>query len=146
MLRRIPLIVLGLLAAGLAACTPSPTAPSPDASIAPTSQPTRVQQVSRWSRESAAADRAAVEDTVTLLQNARHALGEPQGADRAVEMLERAESRLLTRDTDVGAEQTVMNAGPQARIVEARRALGRHNRPDALRAINDAIAMLQRGR
>lgn len=133
-------VVLATL--GLAACAPQPSRdrdqPSvPSADIRP--PPGQERTSSRWTREAEAADRAALEDASGLLRSARDAMSEPRGADRAIEMLERAESRLLTRSTPQGSEQRPMNEGAQARIAGARRSLGGNNRQEALREISGAL-------
>lgn len=148
MIRSRILVVQGLVGMALAACGPQaapPSAPVSGGALPAAQSANAVERVSRWSRESAQADREAVQDTVALLRQAREALGQPRGADRATETLERAESRLLTRDMPAGTEGRAMNEGPQAQIVAARRALAAGNRAGAIQAVDQAIAMLQRG-
>lgn len=133
-------LVLATLA--LAACTPQPSrdrdqASMPSADIRP--PPGQDRTASRWTREAEAADRAALEDAAALLRSARDAMSEPRGADRAIEMLERAESRLLTRSTPQGTEQRPMNEGAQARVAGARRSLSGNNRQEALQEIAGAL-------
>ena len=147
MIRTRILVSQGLVGLALVACGPQPSAPPAPAAggALPAAQSaTAVERVSRWSRESAQADREAVQDTVALLRQARDALAQPRGADRATETLERAESRLLTRDMPAGSEGQAMNDGPQAQIVAARRALAAGNRAGAIQAVDQALAMLQR--
>ena len=135
------------IAAALSACTPPPASRQAEpGSMPPSDFVSRTgaeRVVTRWNREAAAADRAAVEDTVTLLRSAREALGQAQGVDRTMELLERAESRILTRDTEVGAERRPMDEGPQRVIANARRQLTGGNRQETLRLINEAIDLLQ---
>lgn len=137
----------GLVGLVLAACGPQPAplmqpmqGPAPET----VSRTGAERVVSRWNREARQADQEAVQDTVALLRNARVAMAEPRGVDRAMEMLERAESRLLTRDMLAGTEGEAMNEGPQARIAASRRALGSGNRAGAVQALDEAMAMLQR--
>lgn len=131
----------------LAACGPTPAQDRNDQSRAPRADMTgrsgENTQVGRWNREAAAADRLAIDDASGLLRSARDAMADPRGGDRAMEMLERAESRLLTRDTPRGAEQQPMNSGAQARIASARRSLGRNNRQEAMQEIVSALQDLQ---
>lgn len=134
---------------GLAACSPPPAA-APTASTAPLAPNASTgaltpDLVRSRQREISRADRDATQDTLALLRNAREALAGGGGGDRATEMLERAESRLLTRDTDVGAERVAMNEGPQSRIISARRAINAGDRAGAIQSIDQAIAQLQRG-
>ncbi|HYF06065.1 MAG TPA: hypothetical protein VD970_00450 [Acetobacteraceae bacterium] len=139
---------MALCFAAMAGCAAHPTPGTPAGS-----QPVRQgqdaapgapgQPSGRWSREAAAADQAAVEDTSDLLRQAREALGDPRGTERATELLERAESRLLTRSTARGDEERPMNEGPQRHIAQTRRALAGGNRQEAIRLIQDALQRLQ---
>lgn len=143
MRRTLTVVVLTGLA--VAACTPAPSrdreqgdSTRPSASLPSGGSQDRTG--GRWTREAEAADRAAIEDASGLLRAARDALADPRGGvDRVIELLERAESRLLTRSTARGDEQRPMNEGPQARISGARRSLGGNDRQRALREISDAI-------
>lgn len=99
------LIAQGLVGVALLACGPQPApAPVQPVPVAAPASPRSI--VARRTQAAAQADREAVQDAVQLLRQARQAIGEPHGADRATELLERAESRLMTRD---------MPAAPKAR-------------------------------
>ncbi len=152
MIRIKHLVTPGVFSLALLACaSESPTPARTTNQVLPSSGAETVSHtgaervVSSWNREAAQADVEAVQDTLQLLQNARTAIADPRGADRAIEMLERAEARILTRDMPEGTQRTPMNEGPQGRIAAARRALAAGNRPGALQALDDAMIQLRRG-
>jgi hypothetical protein len=94
-------------------------------------------------RDQAAAAVATSDDTQGQLQAALNALRAGR-AGLANELLERAESRLLTRDTDPGRTYEAVNGGPIGHLSAARAALLANDRARAQREIEAAMAIIGR--
>jgi len=94
-------------------------------------------------RDAAEVDAASLDDAAGQLQGALTALraGRPGPAN---EFLERAESRLLTRDTAPARAGEAVTGGPIGRIAAARAALLRNDRAGAQREIEAALVALDR--
>ncbi len=93
-----------------------------------------------------AADLADAMEMDNALQYLRTALGEMRAnrLGQAIELLERAESRLLTRAT--GNMGRPVQGGPVADIATARRALGQRDVASAQALTQKALEALQRRR
>ncbi|WP_424814619.1 hypothetical protein [Roseococcus sp. YIM B11640] len=94
-------------------------------------------------RDQADADAASLDDAASQLQAALTALRAGR-AGQANEFLERAESRLLTRDTAPARAGEPVRGGPVGHISTARAALLRNDRPGAQREIEAALAAMNR--
>lgn len=94
-------------------------------------------------RDQSEVDAASVDDAAGQLQGALTALraGRPGPAN---EFLERAESRLLTRDTAPARAGEPVTGGPVGHISAARAALLRNDRAGAQREIEAALTALNR--
>lgn len=94
-------------------------------------------------RDQAEVDAASLDDAAGQLRGALTALrtGRPGPAN---EFLERAESRLLTRDTAPARAGEAVRGGPVGHIATARAALLRNDRAGAQREIEAALAAIDR--
>jgi hypothetical protein len=107
------------------------------------SNPDQPPGVAAQRRDAAEVDAASLDDAAGQLQGALTALrsGRPGPAN---EFLERAESRLLTRDTSPARAGEAVTGGPIGRIAAARAALLRNDRAGAQREIEAALVALDR--
>lgn len=135
------LLVLAAAPAGAHHGEPHPTqlaqaAPAPRAHATPAPE---------QNRHATAADAAGIEDVVGFLNAALGAL-RARRAGQAIEMLERAESRLLTRSTPAPRAGVPVQQGPVGHIAAARRAAGAADFAAATRETDAALAALERPR
>lgn len=101
--------------------------------------------VPEQNRTAAEADAAGIDDAAGLL-NAAHAALRSRRTAQAIEFLERAESRLLTRSTPAPRANVPVEQGPVARIAAARRAASAGDLATAMRETDAALAALERPR
>jgi len=101
--------------------------------------------VPEQNRTAAEADAAGIDDAAGLLNAAHTALRNRRTA-QAIEFLERAESRLLTRSTPANRAGVPVEQGPVARIANARRAASAGDVQTALRETDAALVALERPR
>ncbi len=101
--------------------------------------------VPEQNRTAAQADAAGIDDAAGLL-NAAHAALRARRTAQAIESLERAESRLLTRSTPANRAGVAVDQGPVARIAAARRAASAGDLQTALRETDAALVALERPR
>lgn len=106
---------------------------------------TATPYVPEQNREAGQADAAGIDDAAGLLNAALTAL-RTNRRGQALEFMERAESRLLTRSTPAPRAGDVVSAGPVARIASARAATSSGNIPLAQKEIEAALAALDRPR
>jgi hypothetical protein len=107
------------------------------------SNPDQPPGVAAQRRDAAEVDAASVDDAAGQLRAALTSLraGRPGPAN---EFLERAESRLLTRDTAPARAGEAVTSGPIGHTSAARAALLRNDRGGAQREIEAALAALNR--
>ena len=96
-------------------------------------------------REAQDADALATDDAAELLRAAHTAI-RARRAGQANELLERAESRLLTRGTLAARAGEAVQGGAVGRIAAARAALLRNDAKAAQEAVDAALAALDRPR
>ncbi|MFL1463717.1 hypothetical protein ACI6QG_16030 [Roseococcus sp. DSY-14] len=151
-----PALALALLLPGAA---PAHERPFPHAHVAQAGRPdAAIEELNRQRarpevppgvqaqrREAQDADAAAADDAAAQLR-AAHAAIRARRAGQANELLERAESRLLTRSTLATRAGEAVQGGPVARIAAARAALLKGDRDAALAAVDEALAALDRPR
>lgn len=101
--------------------------------------------VPEQNRDASQADQAGIDDAAGLLNAALTALRSNRRGP-ALEFLERAESRLLTRSTPAPRAGEPVTAGPVARIAAARGAVTAGNVAKAQEEIGAALAALNRPR
>ena len=101
--------------------------------------------VPEQNRDAGQADAAGIDDAAGLLYAAQTAL-RTNRRGQAVEFMERAESRLLTRSTVATRAGEAVAAGPTARIAAARAAVVAGNVVKAQEEIAAALAALNRPR
>lgn len=138
-----------LLAAALLALPAQPMAQSNDpvarelrrAQQNPTSTPWVPEQ----NRGAADADAAGIDDVVGLIQAAQTAL-RANRRGQAVEFMERAEARLLTRSTPAPQAGTPAQGGPIGRVGSARRATLAGDYTTARKELEAALDALNRPR
>jgi hypothetical protein len=92
-------------------------------------------------RDAEAADALGDEGAAQLLTSARQAV-QARRFGHANELLERAESRMLTRSTLPARAGEPLRAGPIRHVSAARAALIGRDAPKALQEINTALSML----
>ncbi|RVT95642.1 hypothetical protein EOD42_15695 [Rhodovarius crocodyli] len=107
--------------------------------------PAATPWVPEQNRAAAEAEAAGVDDAAGLLRSA-HAALTARRAGQAIEFLERAESRLLTRSTPATRAGEPVQNGPVARITAARLAAGRGDLKTAMDQTDLALAALDRPR
>lgn len=88
----------------------------------------------------AQADAVATHDVASLLHQADQAARQGR-LPLANELVERAESLVLTRSTIAGTETIPVRDGPVAKLAEARAALGRRDVPAATALMAEAAGM-----
>ncbi len=150
---RIPILAALLLAPGLAAAHHGERHPvqlaQADAAIQELNRqrarPEVPPGVQAQRREAQEADAAAADDAAAQLRAAYAAIG-ARRSGQANELLERAESRLLTRSTLATRAGEAVKGGPVGRIAAARAALLRGDQKAALQAVDDALTALDRPR
>ena len=96
-------------------------------------------------RGAADADAAGIDDVIGLLNAALTAL-RANRSGQAVEFMERAEARLLTRSTAVPQAGLPIHDGPVGRIGNARRATLAENKVLARKELEAALTSLSRPR
>lgn len=101
--------------------------------------------VPEQNRGAADADAAGIDDAAGLIHAAQTALRSTRRG-QAVEFIERAESRLLTRSTPAPQAGTPVSAGPVARLGNARRATLAGDYAKAQRELEAALEALNRPR
>ena len=106
---------------------------------------TATPYVPEQNREAGSADVAGIDDAVGLLNAATTAL-RANRRGQALEFMERAESRLLTRSTPAPRAGDAVQGGPVARIAAARAATGAGDVAGAQREIEAALVALDRPR
>ncbi len=107
--------------------------------------PTATPWVPEQNRGAAEADAAGIDDAAGLIYAAQTALrSNRRGA--AVEFMERAEARLLTRSTPVPQAGTPVAGGPVGRIATARRATLAGDYTTAAKELEIALDALNRPR
>lgn len=84
----------------------------------------------------------SIDDPATLLRLAGQTLGAGRGAE-ALDLLERAESRLLTRSELASRADRPRQGGAVGQIAAARAALGARDRAAAVSHIDQALAWLE---
>lgn len=94
-------------------------------------------------RDQAEVDAASLDDAAGQLQGALTAVRAGRYGP-ANEFIERAETRLLTRDTAPGRASEAVSGGPIAHTSAARAALLRNDRAGALREIEAALVAIDR--
>ena len=107
--------------------------------------PTATPWVPEQNRGAAAADAAGIDDVAGLLYAAQTSLRSNRRG-QAVEFMERAESRLLTRSTPVPQAGTPVEGGPIGRIATARRATLAGDTVTAQKELEVALEALNRPR
>ncbi len=107
--------------------------------------PAATPWVPEQNRGAAQADAAGIDDAAGLLYAAQTAL-RTNRRGQAVEFMERAESRLLTRSTPVPQAGTPVQGGPVGQIASARRATLAGDYTTAQKEIEAALAALNRPR
>ena len=101
--------------------------------------------VPEQNRDAGQADSAGIDDAAGLLYAAQTALRSKRRG-QAIEFLERAESRLLTRSTPAPRAGEAVSAGPVSQIAAARAAVAAGSIPAAQEAIAGALEALNRPR
>ncbi len=101
--------------------------------------------VPEQNRDAGSADAAGIDDAAGLLYAAQTAL-RANRRGQAIEFMERAESRLLTRSTPAPRAGEAVSAGPVPRIAAARAAVVAGNLPQAHQEIEAALAAMSRPR
>lgn len=107
--------------------------------------PAATPYVPEQNRTAAEADAAGVDDAAGLLRSA-HAALTARRPGPAIEFLERAESRLLTRSTPATRADEPVRGGAVGRIAAARQAAGQGDLKTALAETDAALTALDRPR